>query len=74
MPIKRIPSEQLQIGMYVSNLDRPWVETPFMFQGFELQNHEDIEELCRHTQYVYVILPDEEIELTRICAGCQPTE
>jgi hypothetical protein len=24
-------------GMYVSKLDRPWLETPFIFQGFEIR-------------------------------------
>ena len=24
----------LKGGMYVSQLDRPWLETPFLFQGF----------------------------------------
>ena len=32
--------DDLKLGMYVSQLDRPWVETPFLFQkgmGAELQ-------------------------------------
>jgi len=65
MPIKKIPSDHVEIGMYVSGLDRPWVETPFMFQGFVVNNQDDIDELRRHTRHVYVIVPDEEIELTR---------
>lgn len=65
MPIKKIPSDHVEIGMYVSSLDRPWVETPFMFQGFVVNNQDDIDELRRHTRHVYVIVPDEEIELTR---------
>jgi HD-GYP domain-containing protein (c-di-GMP phosphodiesterase class II) len=28
--------------MYVSELDRPWLETPFLFQGFYLQSAEDV--------------------------------
>ncbi|MFN2348934.1 MAG: HD-GYP domain-containing protein [Thioalkalivibrio sp.] len=66
MPIKKIPSESLQLGMYVSSLDRPWVETPFMFQGFELQDQDEIDELKRLTRHVYVIIPDEEIELSLV--------
>jgi len=66
MPIKKIPSDSLQLGMYVSSLDRPWVETPFMFQGFELQDQEEIDELKRLTRHVYVIIPDEEIELSLV--------
>lgn len=28
--------------MYVSELDRPWLETPFLFQGFYLRSDEDV--------------------------------
>ena len=35
-----------------------------MFQGFEIHSRDEIDELKRHTQHVYVIMPDEEIELT----------
>ena len=37
--------------MYVSELDRPWLETPFLFQGFYIRNQEEIDALrayCRH--------------------------
>lgn len=44
----------LQKGMYVSQLDRPWIETPFMFQGFELKNDDQIEQLRKHCQWVYI--------------------
>lgn len=63
MPVKQIPSSQIEFGMYVSGLDRPWVETPFLFQGFEVQTQQEIDELCRLTKYVYIMVPDEEIEL-----------
>ncbi len=49
--------------MYVSRLDRPWRETPFLFQGFYIQESDEIaklEELCR---YVYIVVPDEEYTL-----------
>jgi Domain of unknown function (DUF3391) len=34
---KIVPVGELEFGMYVSELDRPWTETPFLFQGFVLQ-------------------------------------
>lgn len=43
--------EQLEKGMYVAELDRPWVGTPFMFQGFIIENDEELaqlRELCKH--------------------------
>lgn len=42
------------MGMYISELDRPWVETPFLFQRFELRTSEEMEQLKKHCKYVYV--------------------
>ena len=40
-----IPVGMLRKGLYVNRLDRPWEGTPFLFQGFELDNDEDIASL-----------------------------
>lgn len=40
--------------MYVAELDRPWLETPFLLQGFHIQNLADIEEIQKHCEFVYV--------------------
>lgn len=37
-----IPVSQLQIGMHVIRLDRPWEDTDFLLQGFILQTEEDV--------------------------------
>lgn len=50
----KIPSSDLTIGMYVSGLDRPWLETPFITQGFLIERMEDIRELQKHCESVYV--------------------
>lgn len=50
----RVDVECLEIGMYVAALDRPWLETPFLFQGFLIRDNEDIGELKRHCRHVYV--------------------
>ena len=52
--LAEIDVKDLQIGMYVSKLDRPWLETSFMFQGFELKTTEDIKEVQRQCSYVYI--------------------
>jgi len=44
----------LAIGMYISRLDRPWIGTPFLFQGFRLESPDQIAELQRHCEFVYV--------------------
>lgn len=40
--------------MYVSAVDRPWLETSFLFQGFPVQSEDDIAELARQCEYVFV--------------------
>ena len=53
--VKRpIPVAGLKIGMYVAELDRPWLETPFLLQGFRIESLEDIDTLAGYCDYVYV--------------------
>ncbi len=51
---QKIDVNNLQPGMYVSELDRPWIETPFLFQGFEILTPQDIAEIRRYCAYVYI--------------------
>jgi len=51
---KEVPVEQLQFGVYISELDRPWTETPFMFQGFVLEDEKQLETLKKYCKKVYV--------------------
>lgn len=51
---KRISTINLMEGMYVQELDRPWVETPFLFQGFKLEKQREIEILQELCEYVYI--------------------
>lgn len=44
----------LRPGMYVCALDKPWVETPFSLQGFEVKDIADIKAVMLHCQHVYV--------------------
>jgi putative nucleotidyltransferase with HDIG domain len=50
----KILAKDLQIGMYVGKLDRPWLETPFPFQGFFIRSHCEIKELKNLCRYVYI--------------------
>ena len=50
----KVDTKDLQVGMYVSELDRPWLETPFLFQGFAISSQGDINELCRCCGYVFI--------------------
>jgi HD-GYP domain-containing protein (c-di-GMP phosphodiesterase class II) len=51
---KSVRVEDLQFGMYVAELDRPWTDTPFVFQGFVLQRLEQLETLKRYCRTVLV--------------------
>lgn len=46
--------DNLKVGMYVSELDRPWTETPFLLQGFTICGVADIEEISKYCEYVYI--------------------
>ncbi len=54
MTTVEIAVENLKIGMYVSELDRPWLGTPYAIQGIFIQSQKDIDKLLRHCTYVYV--------------------
>lgn len=51
---RKLDVQQLKIGMYVSELDRPWRDTPFLFQGFEIRSEDEIRELQRYCQHVFI--------------------
>ena len=46
-----VASPDLRKGMFVSKLDRPWLESPFLLQGFVIEDDEQLaqlREICRH--------------------------
>ncbi|MBI3045917.1 MAG: DUF3391 domain-containing protein [Betaproteobacteria bacterium] len=53
---KQVPVEELEFGVYVSELDRPWTETPFMFQGFELKTKDQLAILKQYCKKVVIDL------------------
>ena len=58
IPLRKIDVDGLRVGMYVSRLDRPWLETPFLFQGFFIRNDNEIEDLRRYCDYVEIDLEE----------------
>jgi HD-GYP domain-containing protein (c-di-GMP phosphodiesterase class II) len=50
----KIYTHELDIGMYVSNLDRPWLETPFVTQGFQIESQGQIDRLREYCEYVVI--------------------
>ena len=51
---KRIPVDELRFGMYIAELDRPWTDTPFMFQGFVLTTEQQLDALKKYCSTVIV--------------------
>ena len=50
----KVSTAYLKIGMYVLKLDRPWRETSFLIQGFFIMYEEDILELAKQCDYIYI--------------------
>lgn len=50
----KIPVSKLEIGMFVAEIDRPWMDTPFLIQGFLIEDNEQIEQLRRFCQEVTI--------------------
>src|SRR5687768_12192393 len=53
---KQVSVGDLQFGMYVAELDRPWTDTPFMFQGFHLRTDQQLAALKKFCKHVFVDL------------------
>ena len=51
---RQVAVARLELGMYVCELDRPWNETNFAFQGFPLLTPGEIRALRNCCEYVYV--------------------
>lgn len=50
----RISAKGLSLGMYVSRLDRPWIETSFPLQGLKIGSDDDLRNLQRICNFVYI--------------------
>ncbi len=50
----KINVADLKTGMYVSNLDRPWIDTPFLLEGFLIKDEDDLSTLNQYCSYVYI--------------------
>lgn len=50
----KIHVSELKIGMFVSQLDRPWLETPFLMQGFVIESLDDIDAIAEYSEHVWI--------------------
>ncbi|MGB1648271.1 MAG: HD-GYP domain-containing protein [Cycloclasticus sp.] len=49
-----VRTDNLAMGMYVAQLDRPWIESPFKLQGFNIKTERELNVLKNICYYVYV--------------------
>jgi HD-GYP domain-containing protein (c-di-GMP phosphodiesterase class II) len=54
MRLIEVPVSNLQPGMFVAELDRPWLDTPFALQGFVVRDKEDLLYIAKYVDYVFV--------------------
>ena len=50
----KLDISSIKKGMYVCELDRPWSDTPFLFQGFRVTNDREIEMLKKTCEFFYI--------------------
>ncbi len=50
----KVNTNDLTTGMFVSGLDRPWLGTPFLTQGFLLESDNDISRVRDFFSFVYI--------------------
>ena len=60
--VRKVTVDSLKIGMYVSSLDRPWLETPFALQGFLVKSQRDIDKISKFCEFVYVDFEKSEVQ------------
>ena len=51
---KQVSVHQLNFGVYIHELDRPWTETPFMYQGFVLSSEAQLNALKKFCKNVHI--------------------
>lgn len=50
----QVRAEDLRQGMFIVELDRPWLDTPFLLQGFLIDSQVELDTLSRYCEYAYV--------------------
>lgn len=49
-----VAAQDLRLGMFVAELDRPWLESPFLLQGFLLEDQQTLQQVQQLCRFVYV--------------------
>lgn len=57
-----MPVADLRVGMFVVELDKPWEESSFMFQGLDIKSSKEILALQKECTYVYVDFDEQSLK------------
>ena len=69
---KQLSVDELAVGMFVCALDRPWLDTPFLVQGFLIEDEETLAQLRQTCRQVTIDLSRSAND-DADCAGIHPT-
>ncbi len=67
----KIDTANLERGMFVAQLDRPWLETPFLFQGFEVREDSELKLLRQFCKHVYIDMSRSSLPKERVLKALQ---
>lgn len=71
----KVRTNFLKIGMYVSELDKPWADSRFLFQGFPIKSEDELLALQEECDWVYVDFPsDQEYQVYLDTIEAEPQE
>jgi HD-GYP domain-containing protein (c-di-GMP phosphodiesterase class II) len=62
----KVDTANVMLGMFVAQLDRSWLETPFIQRGFEISKDSEIELLRKFCKHVYVDISRSSLPETQI--------
>jgi HD-GYP domain-containing protein (c-di-GMP phosphodiesterase class II) len=71
---REIRVASLRPGMYVSRLDRDWIGTPFLLQGFMIESQDDIVLLAKYCRHVVVDIVKSENSLRQSLQRLDPSD
>lgn len=66
---KKVAVHDLEIGMFVSDLDRPWHQTPFPIQGFHIRSQDDIRSLVTYCKWIVIDVAETRDSIDKNKAG-----
>ncbi|MEP7155075.1 MAG: HD-GYP domain-containing protein [Betaproteobacteria bacterium] len=51
---QKVNAPDIRIGMFIADLDRPWIDTPFLLQGFLVEDDDQLGQLRQYCQWVII--------------------